>query len=460
MIRNKRREVLLLVCVDTFIIIGSMLVAWSIRREFKYFFFDIDNLYYFLPLVVICRLLVGSIFEHYKSGVRYFGARDLLALISENTIASGILLSARLISPIATLRMPISMIIIEYLFTTIFMASIRSLVSQGDKRLYDANMKPLSALFFTANAADFVGRIMTPNPSWQFCGVFSRERLDWNLEMEGIRVFGGIESFTTGFLVQHPTQAIWGDYSLDRRERTLLRTMATKHGLILLFSGKNSSPRPATIYDFIEDSEDPRAYIPEGVCLALANVALDIWGGECLAAKYSLLPALNAMGLSPRVIGLMEPPSEEQRRWVIDLRPLAAAELGLFCDFACSKYMDFSTILQVRPLRQILEQDLLDVGGKNVLFLPKSIGPNPIYSDQYMDPFCSVLIAGASIAKALVLAIELGKQVVFIGGIASAYEIKNPLQYDFKPYVVPAEQIAEFEATSFYGLMYRSGRAW
>jgi FlaA1/EpsC-like NDP-sugar epimerase len=115
--------------IDALIAGFSFYLAYQIRFEWHVPGASAYQMWALLPAIMLGRLLIGTIFGSYRLIWRYIGLDDALILARNNAVFSFVLLPIRLIAPesLWLIKVPLSIIIVEFVFTLALMLGARSL---------------------------------------------------------------------------------------------------------------------------------------------------------------------------------------------------------------------------------------------------------------------------------------------------------------------------------------------
>lgn len=187
-----RRTVIVL---DVAIVVASVFVAWILRARFPDMLFDLSRVLLFVPYVVGFRIFANGVLEHYRLSYENLHVADIGRLYIHQLLPTAFFLVLRLLSPIATLRMPLSMIAIEYVLSASGMSLARIIVVGRQIRRANAlrvGRVPHGALI--GHVARFGKQDLLPEldtPSWHLAGIISPDHLDSGIDFRGVRVFHG-----------------------------------------------------------------------------------------------------------------------------------------------------------------------------------------------------------------------------------------------------------------------------
>ena len=115
--------------VDALIAGFSFYLAYQIRFEWHVPGASAYQMWALLPAIMLGRLLIGSVLGSYRLIWRYIGLDDAIIIAQNNAVFSLVLLPIRLIAPesLWIIKVPLSVIIVEFVFTLALMLAARSL---------------------------------------------------------------------------------------------------------------------------------------------------------------------------------------------------------------------------------------------------------------------------------------------------------------------------------------------
>jgi len=440
-----------LILADIFIIMLSMFFSWLVRRQFSLFLFDLHKFFLFLPIVLVVRLSVNRLLEHYSGRGTNFQIRDIHKLIRHNFIPTVAFLILRLTSPVSELRMPLTMIFIEFVGTTLGMVLWRSFLS-----IADSNNR--SRLDFAVNAAYFTARIIPTRlkkvravPRWFVAGVFSRNRLDWNFEIDGIRTFGSPMEISSSFVRENFIQIFLLDGSLPLEERTFLFGVAARNNVQLRILAPDLSIRSVGPYDLIEDGTSKDQYIPDEAGSRLVNQKLLVLGKESVLFQATLEAVLQNWQVEYRAFGLLESfPEPTPVCFVLDLRPHLAASTNLVIP-------EYQSAGGTNWLSVSLANGSNSTQGMSMrshqLTLPRVLGPRARIMIDHGERFCSDLVAIGVLVKTTLLCQRSNRPLAFFGGGGKTYFLDEQAQIVSEPLPEHWNGNLEWVATNYSDLL-------
>lgn len=180
--------------LDAVAVTLSLSIAIGVRLQFKGFFFVLSTTTALFPITLLLRILSLFLFDSYAMSFTTFLNKDLQRIILINLLPSFLLLILRLVSPIVNLRMPISIIIIEYIATTLGFILVRTFLHS---RLV-ARTKAVGhrkKILLWGEVADIRESIAKMRESSELnrqdlIGILSPNALYWQTEHFGLRVYG------------------------------------------------------------------------------------------------------------------------------------------------------------------------------------------------------------------------------------------------------------------------------
>jgi len=182
---------------DVATIILSLFIAWILRSRFPDMLFDMSRVLLFVPYVVGLRILSNGILEHYQLSYANLHFADIGRLYVHQLFPSAIFLILRFASPIPIIRMPLSMIAIEYALSASAMSLVRVLVVSAElkRARVEKTSRVLNGVLF-GHVSRFRHSSILPADSngdyWRIAGIISPDHLDAGLDHQGIRVFYGM----------------------------------------------------------------------------------------------------------------------------------------------------------------------------------------------------------------------------------------------------------------------------
>jgi len=217
--------------LDTFAVLASLFLALAIRSQFEAYWFTLPAGVAVFSLTIVLRMLSMFIFDAYTMSSRTVTVADMQKIMAINLVPSLVLLVLRLVSPTPTLRMPYSIIILEYFATTFGFILIRTIMHNflarrsttvGYRRriLLWAEISDVKRLIPDVRATCESQRL-------DVRGIFNANPLFWQSEYEGIRVFGDESSIRDLLFADDRISAVYflTPYELTLRQLDALEAL-------------------------------------------------------------------------------------------------------------------------------------------------------------------------------------------------------------------------------------------
>ncbi len=184
----------LIFVLDVVAVMVSLTIAVAVRSHLGDYLFAFSTAIAVFSLTQFLRLLNLFLFDAYTVSFATFTNGDMQRIMRLNLLPSAVLLILRLASPVVSLRMPISMIVIEYIGTTLGFIMIRT-VMQRRLMTRSTDVGHKERILLWGEVADI--RELIPDVP-DFCrrnyveimGILNSNPLFWQTEYEGIRVYG------------------------------------------------------------------------------------------------------------------------------------------------------------------------------------------------------------------------------------------------------------------------------
>ncbi|MFP4511187.1 MAG: hypothetical protein ACLFNQ_13780 [Spirochaetaceae bacterium] len=200
-----QRRIIKVFSFDLVLILSALIVSVGVRSQFEYFLFDLQAGASLFPMVLVLRIVVLFLSDEYATGFSVFPLSHIIRLALVNLIPSVIVIALRFTAPVAFLRMPLTMIAVEYSVTTLLMIMLRVIVSHagagndtaiGYRRRVLLWAYPEDLRTSIGSIAEFARA-----HALDVRGILNRNPVSWNSEIEGVRVFGD-ESRMTELLAE------------------------------------------------------------------------------------------------------------------------------------------------------------------------------------------------------------------------------------------------------------------
>lgn len=180
--------------LDVLAVMVSLSIAVVVRSRFGDYLFAFSTAIAVFSLTLFLRLLNLFLFDAYTVSFATFTNSDMQRIMRLNLLPSTIMLILRLVSPVVSLRMPISMILIEYIGTTLGFIVIRTAMqSRLARRSPKVGHKERILLWAeVADIRDLIPDLplFSRTNQVEILGILNSNPLFWETEYEGIRIYG------------------------------------------------------------------------------------------------------------------------------------------------------------------------------------------------------------------------------------------------------------------------------
>ncbi|MBA7547496.1 hypothetical protein ES705_39918 [subsurface metagenome] len=275
---------------DILIIALSLVSAWGIRSSFKDLLFDLDRLLFILPYFIFTRITVNLILEDYRLSFYNFQSPDLSRILWHNGLPTVIFLTLRYFTHFAPVRIPTSIILAEYALTFAGMVLVRLLIL----KIVQSRAMRLAAyrrkrVIFYGNTKELdpesLAILFSGNTAIEVVNIFSPDRLQWNLDYQGVRIGGGIRELkkyipldnTINYLVL---------YSLKDREEALTLWRICRDYSISLFQLDNGDLKPVYSKASLFSSLFPPVSIPDELYSRFSGNTFAVIGSESILSHH------------------------------------------------------------------------------------------------------------------------------------------------------------------------------
>lgn len=278
--KDKRKQYRLIkLFVDILIILSALIISRLIRAQFPDFLFQIRKLIIIIPLVLLVRILVNTIFEHYKYIFYSMTVRDIIKIFLHNLFPSVVFIGLRFISTISELKIPVSMIISEYFLTTTGMIFFRyilvnTFLGKAEKKVIFEKKEVL--LISSINSLKKNNRFLkTENIS----AILSPHKIEWETDFNGIRVIGGYNMLENVFLTNEKLmKAVFNKSDIDSNFTKNIEIL-NKFDIETRILDSNGVRRVCTV-DLLDSINDGIKKTPEEVANFLKGKNILIYGAE------------------------------------------------------------------------------------------------------------------------------------------------------------------------------------
>ena len=180
--------------LDVLAVLVSLFVALAIRSQLQYFLFTLPTGVAVFSLTLLFTMLTLFLFDAYSISFAVFTGSDMQRIMRINLIPSILLFLLRLASPTVILRMPYSMIIMEYVTSTVGFILIRTVMHNRLAKRSNS-IGHVRRILLWAETAD-ISRLIPDMGQFsrsqhvEVTGILNANPLFWQTEYEGLRVFG------------------------------------------------------------------------------------------------------------------------------------------------------------------------------------------------------------------------------------------------------------------------------
>jgi hypothetical protein len=415
--------------VDAVLISLSFFVAFAVRGEFSAFTFTLKRMALVTPLLVVTRLFMNLVFEVYSRDGRSFRVQDVVTIFRALAIPSLILLLLRLFAPMPDLRVPISMILVEYLLTSAALVLFRTY--RTGKKDWENGYRAYRALFISKYVnPKQIERIELHNPHWRIRYVLCKESLEHGLDIGNVRVIGWLDSVSQEQPIpSEPVDALWLDMSVSLSQRKDVQQLALRWALPVFMASTTTSVRPFSDFDLIEDCVKADAYVPDVVRDWSKTRSVLVVGCECEIFRNCLEPFLFENSRRLRSVGAFEEIRLQEDDLVIDLRRVVALEKGL-CE---PNWRQIGAAVETNLVVQfgnpwIPTDQTSDTAG-SVLWFETLVGPGCSLGQASDEKGVSILQAGGYILKVAYLQSRMAPMEWCIASSGSQTAVAFALEY-------------------------------
>lgn len=191
---NQGRLVLIL---DIVAVLASFGLAWLIRSQFRWFVFRPSDALVLCPWIVLLRIVTNLFFDHYGVGMQALTINDLGRLLSTSLLPSVVLMGFRYLFTFSFLRMPLSMILLEYVFSMggfmiIRVAAHQALLRRSDAPIFHRRRVLLYGEVQELEDERVVARLEEDGRTL-VRGILTDNPMHWDDSVAGRRVSGPME---------------------------------------------------------------------------------------------------------------------------------------------------------------------------------------------------------------------------------------------------------------------------
>ncbi|MQY76141.1 MAG: hypothetical protein GH155_00750 [Spirochaeta sp.] len=275
---------------DMLIIALSLVSAWGIRSSFKNLLFDLDRLLFILPYFIFTRITANLILEDYRLSFYNFQSPDLSRILWHNGFPTILFLTLRYFTHFAPVRIPTSIILAEYVLTFAGMVLVRLLILrrvQGRAVRLAAHRKKRVIFYGNTRELDSesAATLFGANTGLEVVNIFSPDRLQWNLDYQGVRIGGGIRELKK-YIASDNTINSLVLYSLKDREEALTLWGICKDYSVSLFLLENGDLQPAYSEATLFSALFPPVFIPDELYSRFSGTSFAVVGAESILSQH------------------------------------------------------------------------------------------------------------------------------------------------------------------------------
>ncbi len=278
------------IILDMFIIALSLVTAWGIRSSFKNLLFDLDRLLFILPYFIFTRIAVNLILEDYRLSFYNFQSPDLSRILWHNGLPTILFLTLRYITHFAPVRIPTSIILAEYALTFAGMVLVRLLILRRvQSRAVRLAAYRRKRVIFYGNTKELDSESLTTlfggNTGIEVVNIFSTDRLQWNLDYQGVRIGGGIQELKKYIPLDNTINSLVL-YSLKDREKALTLWGICRDYSISLFLLENGDLKPVYSKASLFSALFPPVSIPDELFSRFSANKFAVVGSESILSNH------------------------------------------------------------------------------------------------------------------------------------------------------------------------------
>lgn len=189
--KHERKTIVLLDCI---VVLVAIAFAYFIRAQYSDVLFTVQDAAILFPWLVFLRIFSNNFFEHYSISLKMFDNRDMMSILKHGIVPSAILILFRILSPYQDLRMPFSMIMMEYCFSMLGFIAVRLHINNYLQKSDDETIGYRKRIILYGEVRDIerlidIEYFCTVNRC-EIVGIFTSNPLFWQNELQQIRVYG------------------------------------------------------------------------------------------------------------------------------------------------------------------------------------------------------------------------------------------------------------------------------
>ena len=322
---------------DILIISLSLVSAWGIRSSFKNMLFDLDRLLFILPYFIFTRITVNLILEDYRLSFYNFQSPDLSRILWHNGLPTILFLTLRYFTHFAPVRIPTSIILAEYALTFAGMVLVRLLILKivQSRAVRLAAYRRKRVIFYGTTKeldSESLTTLFSGNTGIEVVNIFSPDRLQWNLDYQGVRIGGGIRELKKYIALDSTINSLIL-YSLKDREEALTLWKICRDYSISLFLLENGDLKPVYSKASLFSVLFPPVSIADELSSRFSGTSFAVVGSESILSHHikRICSKINKGNFVSYPL-LYDPLKVDSADIVFDLRYSFMLEQGLASD--------------------------------------------------------------------------------------------------------------------------------
>ena len=188
----------LMMIADLITVTISLSLAYFVRAQFSFFLMDTQDLFRILPWIIGLRLGTNFFFEHYSNSLIRLDTRDLNTLLRHCLVPTIFMLFVRYFTPFQILKMPISMIGLEYSFSVLGFVSSRLIMQNLFLKQAKIKASYHVRILIYGEVQHIIEKLnldaMMVKYQCEIIGILTSNAMHWQKEVQHVRILGD-ESF-------------------------------------------------------------------------------------------------------------------------------------------------------------------------------------------------------------------------------------------------------------------------
>lgn len=188
---HEKKTIMILDCL---VVLIAIAFAYFIRIQFSIVLFKYSDAIILFPWLIFLRIFTNLFFEHYSVSIKMFGNQDMIDLLKHCSVPSVILLILRFYSPFEEVRMPITMIVMEYCFSVFGFIAVRLYINKALQKRPLGKIGYRQRLLFYGEVREIKSAVnldeFNTENHCEVVGILTSNTLHWQNEIDNIRVYG------------------------------------------------------------------------------------------------------------------------------------------------------------------------------------------------------------------------------------------------------------------------------